>query len=381
MTSELPSGWEIKALGEALTLQRGFDITKAQQRRGAIPVVSSGGVSSHHDTAAVAGPGVVIGRKGTLGKVFYFAGDYWPHDTTLWVKDFHGNDPRFAYYFLKTLDVLRLDVGSANPTLNRNHVHALEVLWPPLRDQKAIAKVLSALDHKIESNRRAGSVLAELISAMFRHRMVEQARDDWTTSDLTAIARFVNGRAFTKDANGLGRPILRIKELSSGLSDATLYSDIEANDDNTAHHYDLLFAWSGSLDLYRWHGPESLINQHIFKVLPLDEFPAWFVAGWVREHMPEFQRIAKDKATTMGHIKREHLTHAAVRIPPRALLSELDAALSPLDAQIGALAAETITLTALRDALLPKLISSELRVPDTVQPDDAIGLAREGIAA
>ncbi len=252
---------------------------------------------------------------------------------------------------------------------------------PPLSEQRDIASVLGALDDKIESNRQLGSVLADAISAIFRHRVLEHASDGWTSGDLTSIAGFVNGRAFTKDANGQGRPILRIKELNSGLSDATLYSDVEANNDNIAHHHDLLFAWSGSLDLYRWHGPESLINQHIFKVLPLDGFPAWFVAGWVREYMPEFQRIAKDKATTMGHIKREHLTQASVKIPPRPPLCELDAALSPIDAQIGALAAETITLTALRDALLPKVISGEIRVPHTAEPDDVTGQAREGIAA
>src|SRR5438128_9572680 len=97
MRSELPDGWEATTIGEVITLQRGFDITKAEQRPGAVPVVSSGGVSSYHDSAAVTGPGVVIGRKGALGTVFYLEGDYWPHDTTLWVKDFHGTDPRFAY--------------------------------------------------------------------------------------------------------------------------------------------------------------------------------------------------------------------------------------------------------------------------------------------
>jgi len=89
--------WISTTIGEQVTLQRGFDITKAEQRAGSVPVISSGGLTSYHDTAAASGPGVVLGRKGVVGSVYYVAPDYWPHDTTLWVKDFHGNAPRFVY--------------------------------------------------------------------------------------------------------------------------------------------------------------------------------------------------------------------------------------------------------------------------------------------
>ena len=84
-------------IGEQVTLQRGFDITKKQQRFGNVPVVSSGGISSFHDEAMVKGPGVVLGRKGSLGTVFYINEDFWPHDTSLWVKDFKNNNSRFVY--------------------------------------------------------------------------------------------------------------------------------------------------------------------------------------------------------------------------------------------------------------------------------------------
>ena len=139
-------GWVHTTIGDQLMLQRGFDITKSQQNRGNVPVVSSGGIKSFHDTAMVQAPGVVIGRKGTLGKVFYLERDFWPHDTTLWVKDFKGNDPRFVYYFLTGLDVKSLDSGTANPALNRNQVHPIEIDWPPApARQKAIALTLDAL--------------------------------------------------------------------------------------------------------------------------------------------------------------------------------------------------------------------------------------------
>lgn len=138
-------GWLRTTIGEQVMLQRGFDITKSQQTPGRVPVVSSGGVKSFHNTAMAQAPGVVLGRKGTLGKVFYLEDDFWPHDTTLWIKKFNDNNPRFVYYFFTNLDVIHLDSGAANPALNRNQVHPIEVDWPPIPEQKAIAERLDAL--------------------------------------------------------------------------------------------------------------------------------------------------------------------------------------------------------------------------------------------
>ena len=119
-------------IGDQLTLQRGFDITKKEQVPGDVPVVSSGGVSSHHNEAKVEAPGVVLGRKGSLGTVFFLEENFWPHDTTLWVKDFKNNNPQYVYYFFLNMSeqLKRMDVGAANPALNRNHVHPIEIRWP-----------------------------------------------------------------------------------------------------------------------------------------------------------------------------------------------------------------------------------------------------------
>ena len=162
-------------IGEQATLQRGIDITRAEQRSGTVPVISSGGVSSYHDTPAATGPGVILGRKGVVGSVYFVATDYWPHDTTLWVKDFHGNDRRFVYYFFKWMAprIATMDVGSANPTLNRNHVHPIEIRWPPLPEQRAIAHILGTLDDKIELNRRMNETLEAMARALFKSWFVD----------------------------------------------------------------------------------------------------------------------------------------------------------------------------------------------------------------
>ena len=161
------SNWETLPLGNVLTFQRGFDITKAEQSDGPYWVISSSGPKSTNEQFKVEGPGVIIGRKGSLGTVFYSGANYWPHDTTLWVKDFHGNNPKFAYYFLQTMGLERLDAGSSNPSLNRNHIHTISVLWPPLPIQHRIAGILSAYDDLIENSQRRIKILEEMARRLY----------------------------------------------------------------------------------------------------------------------------------------------------------------------------------------------------------------------
>jgi type I restriction enzyme, S subunit len=145
--------WKETTVGDQVIFQRGFDITKDQQTPGDVPVVSSGGIKSFHNKAMAKGPGVVIGRKGTLGKVFYLTNDFWPHDTTLWVKEFNGNHPRFVYHFLRNLDVGHLDSGTANPALNRNVLHPIRIGWPSLAIQGTAVRTLDDLE--VETQRLA----------------------------------------------------------------------------------------------------------------------------------------------------------------------------------------------------------------------------------
>ncbi|HDZ9156515.1 TPA: restriction endonuclease subunit S [Vibrio cholerae] len=162
-------------IGEQLTLQRGFDITKKEQSAGDIPVVSSGGISSYHNQAKVKGPGVVLGRKGSLGTVYFLDEDFWPHDTTLWVKDFKGNNPRFVYYFFKGMsgELKKMDVGAANPALNRNHVHPLIIEWPNKNLQDRIVSIAAALDNKIILNRQINQTLEQMAQTLFKSWFVD----------------------------------------------------------------------------------------------------------------------------------------------------------------------------------------------------------------
>ncbi len=171
-----PERWREGRFDEFIILQRGFDITKDEQRNGIVPVVSSSGIKSFHNEFRARGPGVVIGRKGTLGKVFYIDCDYWPHDTSLWVKDFKGNNPKFVYYLLTTLNLKTLDTGTSNPTLNRNYVHALKIAMPDLEDQTIIVSILSSIDQKLTAEQSRREALDTLFTSLLHDLMIAKIR-------------------------------------------------------------------------------------------------------------------------------------------------------------------------------------------------------------
>ena len=156
-----------------VTLQRGFDLPKTEMRDGPFPVVGSTSVIGYHNDFKVEPPGVVTGRSGSLGTVQLVREPYWPHNTSLWVRDFKGNDPRFVYYRLQELDLARFNAGAGVPTLNRNHLDSLEVDVPPLPVQLRVAGILSAYDDLIENNQRRIQILETMARALYREWFVE----------------------------------------------------------------------------------------------------------------------------------------------------------------------------------------------------------------
>jgi type I restriction enzyme S subunit len=166
--------WRECALGDAIELKRGYDLPQQERRAGAVPIVSSSGVTDYHVEAMAKGPGVVTGRYGTLGQVFYIEQDFWPLNTTLYVRDFKGNDPRFISYFMRGLDFLAYSDKAAVPGLNRNHLHQARVVVPTdVAEQRAIAHILGTLDDKIELSRRMSETLEAMARALFKSWFVD----------------------------------------------------------------------------------------------------------------------------------------------------------------------------------------------------------------
>jgi type I restriction enzyme S subunit len=184
----VPQSWHIGRLIEFAHFQRGLDITKKSQVVGTVPVVSSGGIRSWHNEAAAKGPGVIIGRKGSIGSLHYVDQDYWPHDTTLWCTDYRGNLPLFVYYRLQVLDLKRLDSGAANPALNRNFLHDELISWPDIDEQREIATILQLIDRKISVHERKRTTFLELFEALLNKLMARELRVDKLDIDTSEVA-------------------------------------------------------------------------------------------------------------------------------------------------------------------------------------------------
>jgi type I restriction enzyme, S subunit len=149
----IPKKWRVGKFTELCQLQRGFDLTEATRKNGDVPVYSSSGVSYNHNEAKVEPPGVVTGRKGIIGKVFFVDKPFWPHDTTLWVTDFKMNDPKYVFWYLTFFKLERFDASTACPTLNRNNLTDIQIPLPPLPEQRQIATFLTRCDETIAAAR------------------------------------------------------------------------------------------------------------------------------------------------------------------------------------------------------------------------------------
>lgn len=274
------------------------------------------------------------------------------------------HDSRFVSYLLGLAEtrkwIVRHAVGATMLNLNTTILANVPLLVPELREQQAIAEVLGALDDKIAANVRVVAAADALSRAWYRS--VERG----VSAPLSSLARFVNGKAFTKDATGTGRVVIRIAELNSGIGGSTVYNDLEVADDHRARPGDLLFAWSGSLTVARWFRPEAIVNQHIFKVVPMGGNPMWLVNQALRSKLDEFRAIAADKATTMGHIQRRHLDEP-VELPQPGVVAGLDPAMGGLWDRALAAEIENERVAATRDELLPLLMSGRIRVKDATR--------------
>jgi type I restriction enzyme S subunit len=164
--------WHTTRLGDVLTLKRGHDLPDSERKDGDIPIVSSSGITGYHNEPRAKAPGVVTGRYGTLGEVFYVEKDYWPLNTALYVTDFKGNHPRFVAYFLQNVLKSYQSDKAAVPGVNRNVIHKLKVQYPDIKSQEHIVKILSSYDDFIDTNRRRIQLLEELARLLFREWFV-----------------------------------------------------------------------------------------------------------------------------------------------------------------------------------------------------------------
>ena len=275
----------------------------------------------------------------------------------------------FIYYYLIDKNTHQYlasqSSGSANQAnISKADIEQIPISLPCSEEQKAIASVLSSLDDKIDLLHRQNTTLERMAETLFRQWFVEEAQEDWEEKPLSGIANFLNGLACQKfpppDAiNKL--PVLKIKELSSGISENSDWATSNVRPDYIVENGDVIFAWSASLMVIVWNGEKCVLNQHLFKVTS-QEFPKWFYLHWCKYHLDEFISISLSHATTMGHIKRGDLDTAMVKVPKPHELAQMTEQMTPLLEKQIINAKQIKTLEKLRDNLLPKLMSGEIKI-------------------
>lgn len=379
--------WKIDELGEFVTLKRGYDLPQQKRKNGEIPIFSSSGVTGTHNEAMVEAPGVITGRYGTIGEVFFAETSFWPLNTTLYVENFHENDEKFVYYFLKTLEWKKFASASAVPGINRNTVHKEIVRFPDFETQQKIASVLSTIDKKIAVNKAINDNLLEQIRTLCTAWLSDYkpfdgaVPSDWVETPLSDIAEFVSGYSYKGseltdstiamatiknfDRKG-GFKLDGYKEIipSSKLKEsqhAELFDTLVAHTDLTQNaevigNAEPVMSKSGYDDI--------VFSMDLVKVLPKKENVSKFLlAAILQDKKFKAHCLGYVNGTTVLHLSKKALPEYKLFLPSDlSKLRPLDEIVTTLYKQISSNISENTYLEELRVALLPKLMSGELDV-------------------
>ena len=377
-------GWKKADLSELLVLQRGFDITKAEQQEGNIPIISSSGISSYHNQAKCKAPGVITGRKGTLGKIFYSNDDYWPHDTTLWVKDFKNNSPKYSYYFLKILQLENYDVGASNPTLNRNHIHKLKIRIPDLKIQRKIAAVLSAYDDLIENNNRRIAILEKMAEELYREwfvrlrfpghenvKIVKGVPEGWAVKRMSEVAEVIDclhTKKPSSNESGEGWLLQLENIMENGRFNKSYKYLISSND------YD---EWTKNIELSEGdclitnvgrigavaqipRGVKAALGRNMTAVRPKKIPSSFLIQYLISPHMKNEVQKKQDFGAIMGALNVRAINKLSITIPESNLLQNFDNITSEIRNNLWNIFDKNNILNQTRDRLLSRLMSGKI---------------------
>lgn len=326
---------------------------------------------------------IIITHRGTLGQIVYIPQNskydhYVISQSQFRVRCNQKVLPEYLVYYFHTRIGQHQLLSNASqvgvPALARptTTFQKLRVILPPLPTQQKIAAILSSLDDKIELNNKINTNLEQQAQALFKNWFVDfepfggKMPEGWKVGKLSEIADYLNGLAMQKfrpleDEEGL--PVLKIKELRQGCYDESseLCSPSKVKPEYIIHDGDVIFSWSGSLLVDIWCGGTCGLNQHLFKVTS-QTYEKWFYYLWTKHHLDRFIFLAADKATTMGHIKREELDKAEVVIPDDKTYQQLTAVIRPIIDELINNRIENRKLSQIRDGLLPKLMNGEIEI-------------------
>ena len=380
------SEWKEIKLGELLNFRRGHDLPKTKMLDGNIPVVGSNGIIGFHNEVTTKAPCLTIGRSGNIGNPCYINKDCWAHNTSLYVDDFKGNDPKYLYYLLKTLNLGHYGGGSAVPTLNRNHIHPIEIKATiNLAEQKAIAHILSTLDDKIEVNNQINKTLENMAQAIFKQwfvdfefpnhngepykssggEMVESELGTipkgWEVVQFRDIFRFVKGKKPKTIAECEFKDSEKYLTIDVLNRNSVLFCSkekvIEANSE------DVLMVMDGASSGAVYFGQKGVVASTLAKLELISQKVSNQFLFYAIKY---FENDIKTHTTgsAIPHTDKEYTYRLMIALPNDiSLQTKIDDLLCDISDTFIAREQENAVLKATRDTLLPKLMSGEIRVP------------------
>jgi len=410
----MASEWRDTTIGDFCPFTYGKGLPeRTRNSSGKVPVFGSNGLVGRHDEAYVQGPGVIIGRKGTVGAVHYSPVPFWPIDTTFFVSTERSRDIRFTYYLLKSLPLAHMNSDSAVPGLNRDAAHGLKVRVPPLPEQRGIAHILGTLDDKIELNRRMNETLEAMARAIFKSWFVDfdPVIDNALRAGNPIPDKFADRAARRRAALAAGKPIVPDR-LARLFPDSFQESDLgpipsgwhqvalgDVADIHDSKRVPLSKRERAKRKgRYRYYGAAGVldyVNDYLFdgiyvlvgedgSVTDDDDHPVvQYVWGqfWVNnhahvltgrapvstEHLALYLRQAYIRPYVTGAVQpklnQRNLKSLPFMLPDVPVCGVFDSLIEPIYRQLRVASDQSRTLAATRDTLLPKLLSGEIRAP------------------
>lgn len=348
------NNWKKYKLGDLVLFQRGHDLTVADITPGSYPVAGSNGPIGFHSKYTTKGPSLTIGRSGnSIGVAHFYQNDFWAHNTTLYAKEFFNCNPKFLFYFLKTLDLGGHNSGSAVPSLNRNYINPIEVSVPDLPTQTRIASILSSLDDKIELNRRTNHTLEQMAQTLFKKYFVTDIDPDnlpegWRWGKLGEMIELVYGKSLKEENRKGGKyPVVG----SSGI--------VGYHNEFIADANGIVVGRKGNAGSVIW------LHENFF---PIDT--TFFVSDLLNVNSNHFYYLllntfdlgSLNSDSAVPGLNRNEAHKQNTIIPEKTFIENFNKLVEPLFEMIKIREKEINNLTKVRDSLLPKLMSGEITV-------------------
>ena len=350
----LPEGWRKEKLGAVAEFQRGFDLPQSQRSEGSVPIISSSGASGFHDTAKALAPGIVTGRYGSIGDVFYVEEAYWPLNTALWVKDFHGNYPKYLYYLLSNFDFSKFSDKTGVPGVNRNDLHAVNVLVPPLPEQKKIAAILSTWDRAIEGTEKLLANSQQQKKALMQQLLTGKKRlpgftGEWETKYLGDIADIQTGSSNRQDSLTNGEYTFFDRSEDIRTSNRYLF-DCEA----------VIVPGEGQDFVPKYFVGKFDLHQRTYAISCFQACDGKFIFYTVGYHRSHF--LSQAVGSTVKSLRLPMFQKMPLKLPPLSEQRAIAAVLTTADEEITALESDLSRLRQEKKALMQQLLTGKSRV-------------------